>query len=211
MNTQTMDLSLYAVTPAGCSLTDIEAALRGGVTLLQLREKQLTDEELIEKAQAVKDLCHRYHVPLIINDRVSVAAAVDADGVHVGQQDQCAAQARKILGPGKIIGVTARTPELARQAEKDGADYLGAGAVFGSTTKADARPLSVQEFADVAKSVSIPVVAIGGICADNARALSGSGLAGLAVVSGLFGADDIEAEARKLLAISLEIQAEGCL
>ena len=200
------DLSLYGVTPSRCSLEDIEAALRGGMTLLQLREKNMTDEALIEKARAVKALCHRYGVPLLINDRVRVALAVDADGVHIGQQDMEAQNARQLLGPDKIIGVTARTPELARAAEKAGADYLGAGAVFGTSTKADAKPLSVREFADVAKSVSIPVVAIGGICSDNAGALSGSGLAGIAVVSGLFGADDIEAEAKRLLAISHELQ-----
>lgn len=201
-----LDFSLYAITPAGCALTDIEAALRGGATVLQLRDKELTDTAFAGKAREVLALCRRYQVPLIINDRVGIAKEIGADGVHVGQSDMRAARARELLGPDRIVGVTARTLELARAAAADGADYLGAGAVFGTTTKADARPLSVQEFRSVTESVQIPVVAIGGICVDNAMALAGSGLAGLAVVSGLFGAADIEAEARRLLAISHQLQ-----
>ncbi len=196
----TFDLSLYAVTPNDCPLWAIEAALRGGATMLQLREKNLPLEDFITKARAVLALCRGYQVPLIINDSVPVALAVGADGVHLGQNDMPSTKARRLLGDAAIIGVTARTPELARRAQADGASYLGAGAVFGTSTKADAIPLSLADFTAVCHSVTIPVVAIGGITTANAPRLAGSSLAGLAVVSGLFGHDLHSEEASRQIA-----------
>lgn len=177
-------LRLYAVTDRswlrGSTLYEqVEKALRGGATFIQLREKSLDTESFIEEAGQIKILCEKYHVPFVINDNVEVALAVGADGVHVGQGDMAASDARKKLGAGKIIGVTARTVEQAAEAERQGADYLGTGAVFATSTKGDAKEISHGTLKEICRSVSIPVVAIGGITAGNVMELKGTGIEGL--------------------------------
>ena len=194
---------LYAVTDrswtGSCSLREqVEQALRGGVTCIQLREKHLDRGGFLAEALEMKELCHRYGVPLLINDDVELAREADADGVHVGQSDMDAARARAILGPDKIVGVSARTVEQALAAEAAGASYLGSGAVFGTSTKLDARPLDHQVLRAICESVSIPVVAIGGITPDNLPELAGTGVDGAALVSAIFSAPDIEARCREL-------------
>lgn len=197
---------LYAVTAGGNDLTTtVEQALNGGVTLVQLREKASSGATLQKKAEKIKTVCDRFGVPLIINDDARLALAVDAAGVHLGQGDLSAREARALLGEGKIIGVTARTTALAQKAERDGADYIGAGAVFMTSTKADAVPLAHTALREICESVSIPVVAIGGIGADNILALKGTHIAGVAVVSSLFGAKDIQAAATRLLKLANEV------
>ena len=194
---------LYAVTDTawlrGQTLAEqVEAALRGGVTMVQLREKELTGEALEQEACEIQALCRRYNVPFLINDDVLLAKKIGADGVHVGQSDMAAEQARALLGQDAIIGVTARTVEQAKAAEAAGADYIGSGAVFGTSTKKDAKPLDPAYFQEICESVSIPVVAIGGITLDNIRQLSGRKMCGFAIVSGIFAAEDIEAQTKKL-------------
>lgn len=201
------DLSVYAVTDRSWTgeqtlLQQLEAALKAGVTLVQLREKELDGEAFLREALEVKKLTDVYGVPLIINDNVEVAAACNASGVHVGQDDLerglDIGEVRRLMGPDKIIGVTAKTVEQARKAQAAGADYIGSGAVFGSSTKRDALPMTMERLREITSAVSIPVVAIGGIHAGNAAALAGTGIAGLAVVSGIFAADDIGAAVRSL-------------
>ena len=197
------DLSLYAVTDRAWTgektlFWQVEEALKAGVTMVQLREKELDEDGFLKEAVELKKLTDAYGVPLIINDNIRVALACDAAGVHVGQTDLEAGNARRLLGPGKILGVTARTVEQARQAEEQGADYLGTGAVFGSTTKKDARPITADQLREITRSVSIPVVAIGGINKENLRQLKNTGIAGAAVVSGIFGEQDIKAAVRML-------------
>lgn len=197
------DLHVYAVTDRAWTgkqtlLEQLETALKAGVTLVQLREKELDDEAFLEEAKAVKALTDRYGVPLLINDNVSVAIACDAAGVHVGQEDLEAGRVRELLGPDKIIGVTAKTVEQAKRAEKAGADYLGSGAVFGSNTKKNAKPMTKELLAQITHAVSIPVVAIGGINRNNILELAGTGIAGAAVVSGIFAEEDIAAAVREL-------------
>lgn len=203
MNIDKKTLRLYAVTDRtwldGRTLyDDVEKALKGGVTLLQLREKNMSTDDFINSAKEIKSLCEKYNVPLIINDNVDVAKAVNADGVHIGQNDMPAHEARKILGKNKIIGVTAKTVEQAQKAEKDGADYLGSGARFGTTTKGDAKKMDMQTLKSITSSVNIPVVAIGGIDGDNILQLKGTGIVGAAVVSGIFAQDDIETATKDL-------------
>lgn len=179
----------------------VEAALRGGATMVQLREKGLEgrdSDEFLKEAREIRALTREYGVPLIIDDDVDIAITCGADGVHVGQNDMDAGQARRLLGPERILGVTAKTVEQARKAEEQGADYLGSGAVFGTSTKADAKPMSMETLRSICKSVSIPVVAIGGICLDNIEGLAGSGTAGAAIVSGIFAAENIEETTREL-------------
>lgn len=197
------DLHVYAVTDRSWTgkqtlLEQLETALQAGVTLVQLREKELDQEAFIEEAKAVKALTDRYGVPLLINDNVEVAIACGAAGVHVGQEDLEAGRVRELLGPDKIIGVTAKTIEQARRAEAAGADYLGSGAVFGSTTKKNAKPMTKELLTQITHAVSIPVVAIGGINRHNILELAGTGIAGAAVVSGIFAEEDIEAAVREL-------------
>ena len=192
-------LRLYAVTDrtwlGGRTLfEDVEKALIGGVTLVQLREKDTAFDNLVETAVKMKDLCAKYNVPLIINDNVYAAKAAGADGVHLGQDDMPPVEARKILGADKIIGVTAKTVTQAKKAQDDGADYLGSGAVFGTSTKSNAKKMEIG----VLKSVSIPVAAIGGINAENVPRLKDTGIAGAAVVSGIFAQRDIEKAAKEL-------------
>ena len=176
----------------------VEKALKGGATLVQLREKTLPEAEVEKEAVELLKLCHRYQVPFIIDDDVELAARVGADGVHIGQSDMELAHAREILGTDRIIGVTAKTVEQAKKAEAGGADYLGSGAVFGSTTKKDAIPMKHELLEEICHSVDIPVVGIGGITADNVLELKGRGMAGVAVVSGIFACKDIEAGTKHL-------------
>ena len=198
-------LRLYAVTDRSWVGTQtlyeqVEAALRGGVTCVQLREKELNPEDFLAEAQQIKPLCARFGVPLIINDNVELELKVDADGVHVGQEDMDARDVRSLIGPDKILGVTAKTVEQAQRAQKAGADYLGSGAVFGSTTKPNAKPMTKELLHSICQSVTIPVVAIGGIHRGNIASLAGTGIRGAAVVSGIFAAADIEEECFRLRA-----------
>ena len=203
-------MKLYAVTDRAWTgkqtlFEQAEAAMRGGITCLQLREKNMDKDEFLKEALEMKELCRNYNVPLIINDDPYIAVKSGADGVHIGQKDMSLKEAREITGNGMIIGVTAALPELAVKAEKEGADYIGSGAVFGSSTKADAKPLSHDVLREITASVKIPVVAIGGITRDNMIKLAGTGIAGAALVSAIFSADDIEAECRYLMKISEQI------
>lgn len=199
-------LMVYAVTDRAwigkMSLCEqVEAALKGGATMVQMREKSLTNDtvqDYLEEARSLRALTERYKVPLIIDDNIKLALLCGADGVHVGQNDMDAAQARALLGSDKILGVTAKTVEQALKAQEQGADYLGSGAVFGTSTKADALPMTMERLGEICRSVSIPVVAIGGICLENIGKLKGSGAAGAAVVSGIFGAEDIEGTVRQM-------------
>lgn len=197
------DLLLYAVTDRsflhGAALCEqVEQALLGGVTMVQLREKEMSGRQLFKEAEKLRALCAHYQVPFIVNDNVAVAKKVDADGVHLGQNDMDVPWARRLLGEDKIIGVSARTVEQAVLAWKQGADYLGTGAVFATGTKPDAQALSLECLTKVCKAVPIPVVAIGGITADNVARLSGSGICGVAVVSAIFAQPDIAQAAVRL-------------
>ena len=203
-------LRLYAVTDRRWEGTlslprQVELALQGGTTMVQFREKHLQGAEKEALARELLALCRSYGVPLIINDDAELAKKVGADGVHVGQSDLATQEARRILGPQAIIGVTARTVEQARAAQAAGADYLGSGAVFGTSSKSDARPLSREELRAICAAVTIPVVAIGGIHAGNVLALCGCGQAGVAVIGGIFGQPDIRQAARELLALSEQV------
>lgn len=196
-------LRLYAVTDRswlrGRTLHEqVEEALVGGATLVQLREKELDEAAFLQEAIDLTKLCHRYGVPLLINDNIDIARRSGADGVHVGQSDMEASAVRSILGSDMIVGVTAKTVEQARRAQEAGADYLGSGAVFGSATKRNARPMSMDTLRSICQAVDIPVVAIGGIHRGNILELAGTGIAGAAVVSGIFAAEDISAECREL-------------
>ncbi len=197
------DLLLYAVTDrrwlGGRRLADqVEEALKGGVTFVQLREKDLDEERFLEEAKEIKELCRRYQVPFVINDNVDIAQAVDADGVHVGQSDMEAGDVRARLGQDKIIGVSAQTVEQALLAESRGADYLGVGAVFATGSKADASEMDHETVKAICQAVHIPVIAIGGITRENVGALAGTGVCGAAVISAIFAQEDVEEETRKL-------------
>lgn len=196
-------LRLYAVTDDRWALErslleQVEEAICGGASCVQLREKKLDYEAFLARAQQMKALCHRYGVPLIINDNVELAVACGADGVHVGQDDMQARDIRAMTGRDFIIGVTAKTVDQALAAQQAGADYLGSGAVFGSTTKLNTKPMAMDVLRQICASVSIPVVAIGGIDRSNMMQLQGSGVRGAAVVSGIFAARDIRSECRLL-------------
>lgn len=180
----------------------VEQALRGGVTCVQLREKSLELPAILEEAGEIRALCRSYGVPFLINDSVEIALQCGADGVHVGQTDRPAREVRRLLGPDRILGVSARTVEQAVQAERDGADYLGVGAVFSTSTKQDARPVAFETVQAICQAVSIPVVAIGGIQRSNLMALAGSGVDGVALVSAIFAAPDVELACRELRALS---------
>ncbi len=202
-------LALYAITDSRLAkeqsfYEQIEDALKGGVTLLQLREKNMGEEDLLKEALEVQKICKKYRVPLIINDDVELAKSINADGVHVGQSDLDAGTARTILGPDKIIGVTAKTVEQARAAQRAGANYLGSGAIFGTGTKPDAKPMTMELLREIVNAVDIPVVAIGGIDSSNAYKLAKTGIAGIAVVNGIFGKSDCCAAARELKAVCLQ-------
>ena len=198
---------LYAVTDRawvgqGTLGDQVEQALRGGVTCVQLREKSLGVPAILVEAEEIGALCRSYGVPFLINDRVEIALQCGADGVHVGQKDRAAREVRRLLGPNRILGVSARTVEQAVQAERDGADYLGVGAVFSTSTKADAMPVSYETLQAICRAVSIPVVAIGGIQRENLLSLTGSGVDGVALVSAIFAAPDVETASRELRALS---------
>ena len=195
MNCDNASLLLYAVTDRswlhGQTLYEqAEQALQGGATFLQLREKELDEAHFQEEAIALKALCKQYGVPFVLDDNVALAVATDADGVHVGQS----------IGPDKILGVSAQTVDEALLAEREGADYLGVGAVFPTGTKTDANAVSYDTLRDICAAVSIPVIAIGGITKDNVARLSGSGIVGVAVVSAIFAQPDIPAATRELKA-----------
>lgn len=204
------DLLLYAVTDRSWLGNEtlreqVRQALVGGVTCLQLREKDLDDEDFLREAVEIRNLCRGYDVPFIINDNVEVAVACDADGVHVGQHDMAAGLVRQRLGEDKILGVSVQTVEQAKLAESSGADYLGVGAVFSTSTKADADAVSFETLQEICHSVRIPVVAIGGISAANIMRLAKSGICGVAVVSAIFAQADIRAAAADLLKLTKEM------
>ena len=196
-------LLLYAVTDRSWTgrqtlYDQIQAALEGGVTMVQLREKRLSAQALVEEAVEIKELCHRYHVPLIINDNVEAAVASGADGVHVGITDTPVAEIRKRAGGSFIIGATAKTVAQAIAAEQAGADYLGVGAVFPSPTKQNAIRITLAQLKQICSAVSIPSVAIVGISRENVAALAGGGMAGIAVVSAIFAGKNIQNAAAEL-------------
>jgi thiamine-phosphate pyrophosphorylase len=178
----------------------VELAIKGGVSVVQLREKECTSKEFYEIAKSVKEITDAYEVPLLINDRLDIALAVGADGVHLGQTDIPVQAARNLLGADKIVGATANTPERASYAWKMGADYIGAGDVFGTATKSDTKHISLDELQKICEAVPIPVVAIGGINAGNIRQLRGRGVAGAAVISAVVAQEDITAAAENLIA-----------
>ena len=203
MKLESEKLRFYAITDRNCIgrrdfLTAIEAALEGGVTMLQLREKGLPERELIEEAVRVKALCKRYSVPLIINDNYRAALEAGADGVHVGIEDAPVAEIRKLAGDGFIIGATAKTIGQAQTAQAAGADYLGIGAVFPSPTKQNAIRITAAQFREIRESVTLPAVAIGGITLENLRELEGIGADGFALVSAVFAQEDITSACRAL-------------
>lgn len=204
------DLLLYGITDRywldGRNLKDdVELALKGGTTMLQLREKELDEENFYKEAVEIKALCKKYRVPFIINDNVKLAKKVDADGVHVGQNDMVAQDVRAIIGPDKILGVSTQTVEEAILAEKMGADYLGVGAVFPTGSKDDCWVLSHDLCRDICSAVKIPVVAIGGITKDNIRELKGLGFAGISVISAIFAQKNIEEACRILSSETLSM------
>ena len=185
------DLLLYAVTDRhwleGRKLIDVvKESLDGGVTMVQLREKTLEEGKFLEEAKELQTLCRERHIPFIVNDNVDIAKAMDADGVHVGQDDMEAMDVRAKLGPDKIIGVSAHTVEEALLAEKQGADYLGVGAVFPTSSKSDVDVMPYETLKAICEAVSIPVVAIGGIGRENVSRLAGSGICGVAVISAIY-------------------------
>lgn len=203
MNCKKEDLLLYAVTDRSwlgeeTLYAQVEKTLRGGATFLQLREKELDEESFLKEAIEIQGLCRAYQVPFVINDNVDIALSMNADGVHVGQKDMEAGDVRAKLGPDKIIGVSAQTVEQAKAAQAHGADYLGVGAVFPTGTKLDATEVDYGTLKAICEAVTIPVVAIGGITADNVKELAGSGIDGIAVISAIFAQKDIEGATRAL-------------
>lgn len=197
------DLLLYAVTDRHWLKDEtlenqVEKALQGGATFLQLREKSLDDDIFLAEAKEIQKLCKKYQVPFVINDNVDIALAIDADGVHVGQSDMEALDVRKRLGPDKIIGVSAQNVQQALLAQKHGADYLGVGAVFPTGSKDDAEDVSFETLKAICQAVDIPVIAIGGITKENVSELKGSGICGIAVISAIFAQKDIKAATKVL-------------
>lgn len=204
-------MTLYAVTDRiwvkDTTLMDqVKEALEGGITFLQLREKHLSKKEFIKEAREMKELSKEYKVPFVINDNIEVALAVDADGVHIGQNDMSVEEARKLLGEDKIIGVSAHNVEEAIKAQKGGADYLGVGAVCATSTKKDANVVSKEEIKKICHTVEIPVVAIGGIKKENIKTLEGTDVDGVAVVSAIFAAKDIKKDTKQLRSLVEEMK-----
>lgn len=204
---------LYAVTDRSwCGekmlFQQVEEALAGGVTCVQLREKDLDEKTFLEEAKQLCALCHRYGVPFIVNDNVDIAIASDADGIHVGQEDMAAADVRKRVGEQMILGVSAHTVDEARCAVENGADYLGLGAVFPTSTKTDVKQMPAETLRAICAAADIPVVAIGGINKDNISSLTGSGVDGVAVVSAIFAAPDITQACRTLRTLSEQMVAK---
>ena len=200
-----IDLSLYLVTDNSDDvekfLNTIEEAIKGGVSVVQIREKTADTLEFYNLALQVKEITTKYNVPLIINDRVDVALAIDADGVHVGQSDMPCDITRKLIGEDKILGVSAATIEEAKKAERDGADYIGTGAVFPTKTKDDAPSITKEDLKEITESINIPTVAIGGITLENASQLKDTGIAGLSVVSAIMSSDKKKKSSEELLNI----------
>jgi len=198
------DYRLYLVTDRDCLANrdlyeSIEQAIRGGVTLIQLREKLVSSREFLDIAFAVKEITSRYQIPLIINDRLDIALAIEADGLHIGQDDLPLTVVRKLFGKDKIIGVSASTLDEAILAEQQGADYLGVGAMYATPTKLDAKTVSLEQLAVIKRSVSIPVVAIGGINETNVRDIMATGIEGVSVVSAILAKQDVQKAAKDLL------------
>ena len=202
---KTLDLSLYLVTDKSDDvekfLKTIEEAIKGGVSVVQIREKTADTLDFYNLALKVKEITEKHNVPLIINDRVDVALAVDAEGVHVGQSDMPCDVTRALVGPDKIVGVSAATIEEAQKAESDGADYIGTGAVFPTATKDDAPKITKKDLKEIVESISIPVVAIGGITLNNAHELNDTGIAGLSVVSAIMSSENPKKSSEELLKI----------
>ena len=203
MKKEDIDYSVYLVTDRRNKtdeefLNIIEEAIKGGTTIVQLREKTASTKEFYDLALKVKEITSKYGVPLLINDRIDIALAVDSEGVHIGQDDMPADIAREIIGEDKILGVSASTVEEAKKAEIDSADYIGSGAVFPTSTKDDADSVSKEELKEIVDSIDIPVVAIGGITVENASTLKGSGIAGVSVVSAIMSAEDPKEASEKL-------------
>ena len=203
-------MQLYAITDKswlnGNTLaSQVEDALRGGATFLQLREKNASKKEIIKEALEIKEICKKYNVPFVIDDDVDIAKEIDADGVHIGQNDASYKYARDILGDNKIIGMTAHNLEEALTAQNSGADYIGVGAVFNTSTKLDTIPMSRETLMQITSNISIPVVAIGGINENNILELKGSGVDGVAVISAIFSKKDITEAAKNLLSLSKQL------
>lgn len=210
MNCTRESMLLYAVTDRywlnGARLYDkVEETLQGGATFIQLREKNLDEEEFLQEAIEIKELCKKYNVPFVINDNVDIALKMDADGVHVGQSDMEAGNVRELLGNDKIIGVSAQTVEQALLAQERGADYLGVGAVFPTGSKDDAIEVGPEMLRDICQAVDIPVVAIGGISKDNVSELAGSGIDGIAVISAIFGQKNLKAATEELKTLTKKV------
>ena len=203
MKKEDIDYSVYLVTDHRNAtdeefLNIIEEAIKGGTTIVQLREKTASTKDFYQLALKVKEITSRHDVPLLINDRIDIAIAVDSDGVHIGQDDMPAEIARKIIGEDKILGVSASTVAEAKKAEEDGADYIGSGAVFPTSTKDDADSVSIEDLKEIVSSIDIPVVAIGGITLENASLLNDTGIAGFSVVSAIMSADNPKEASQKL-------------
>nr|WP_325254714.1 thiamine phosphate synthase [uncultured Oscillibacter sp.] len=201
---------LYAVTDRAWTgkqtlYEQVEAALKGGVTCVQLREKELDETAFLQEAKELCALCRRYGVPFLVNDNVEIAIACGADGIHVGQEDLAAGEVRRRVGENMILGVSVHTVEEARQAVRDGADYLGLGAVFPTNTKTDVEQMPNETLRAICDAVDVPIVAIGGINRGNILKLAGSGVDGVALVSAIFSAEDIEGACRELRAMSEEM------
>ena len=201
-----VDYTLYLCTDRELMSEDnleksVELAIQGGVTVVQLREKDCSGREFLQVAREVKQITDAYEIPLIINDRIDIAMAVDADGVHLGQSDIPAHTARELLGPDKIIGVSAYNKELAVEAQKEGADYLGVGDIFGTSTKAGTHHVEIDTLSRICQAVKIPVVAIGGINLSNVTKLAGTGIQGTAVISAIIASKNITEAATKMLSL----------
>ena len=205
---------LYAITDRGWLKEGetlegvVEDVLKSGATFLQLREKIQGHEEIVEMTKKLQALCKKYKVPFVVNDDIMAAKEMDADGVHIGQSDMEYTKAREILGPDKIIGVSAGNLQEAKEAERVGADYIGVGAVFHTDTKKDATSLTMDQLKEICEAVSIPVVAIGGISVDNALELKGTGIDGICVISAIFGSENPSEATKKLLDLSKKIVSE---
>ncbi len=213
MNCANETMLLYAVTDRAWvgrqSLYEqVEAALQGGVTCVQLREKDLDEATFLEEAKALRTLCRQYGVPFIINDNVQIALACGADGIHVGQEDMVANQVRARVGGDMLIGVSCHTLQEALEAVENGADYLGVGTMFATATKSDALPVTIDTLKTICQAVTVPVVAIGGIHEGNLMQLSGTGADGVALVSAIFAAEDIQAQCKKLRALAEEMVSQ---
>lgn len=210
MTLKPSDLLLYAVTDRtwlgnATLLEQVEESILGGVTCVQLREKELDYPDFLAQALEMKSLCKKHNIPFFINDSVEIAVETDADGVHIGQSDQNPKEVREKIGTSRIMGVSVQTVEQAKRAVDDGADYLGVGAVFSTSTKTDADAVSLETLREITATVSIPVVAIGGISLENIHKLEDCGLSGVAVVSGIFASDSIQSASEQFLIASQKV------